>query len=247
MKRVPEGVDESGGDLDSGGPCHLYGGGAPHHKINTRARGHTGKVGQQDELLSCEMQSQTERSIEMPKSVCDEMMVPVHENMPRCDDENMPIFDDEEPVSVAQPQRHDTIVGQSVCDVALAPGREMIMKIKCEETMGVDQLLRDIVRGGQDIVQVGQNVDLQANSFKSSEVKKVSNLFPLFTNKLSRKYDTSRGNLNTLTPSKRKLKIREDSNTMVCSFDTSLADNPQGDIIESPAKRRKCAPEGSVS
>ena len=221
--------------------------GAPHHKINTRARGHTGKVGQQDELLSCEMQSQTERSIEMPKSVCDEMMVPVHENMPRCDDENMPIFDDEEPVSVAQPQRHDTIVGQSVCDVALAPGREMIMKIKCEETMGVDQLLIDIVRSGQSVGQVGQSVDIRADNLKSSKVTKGSTLY---TNKLIRKNDTWGGNLkniNTLTPIKRKMKISNNSNTMVCILETNLADNPQGDRAESPAKRKKCALEGSVN
>jgi hypothetical protein len=32
LKRVPEGVDENGGDLDIGGPCHLYGGGRPSRK-----------------------------------------------------------------------------------------------------------------------------------------------------------------------------------------------------------------------
>ena len=39
MKGVPERVDESGVKLVNGGPCHLYGGGAPQQKINTRACG----------------------------------------------------------------------------------------------------------------------------------------------------------------------------------------------------------------
>ena len=44
--------DENGGDLDIGGPCHLYGGGAPQQKINTRARGHTNIGDQQDEQFT---------------------------------------------------------------------------------------------------------------------------------------------------------------------------------------------------
>ena len=40
MKGVPEEEDESSVMLGNGGPCHLYGVGAPQQKINSRARGH---------------------------------------------------------------------------------------------------------------------------------------------------------------------------------------------------------------
>ena len=44
MKWVPERVDETGTELVNGGPCHQSGEGAPHQKINTRARGHTSQT-----------------------------------------------------------------------------------------------------------------------------------------------------------------------------------------------------------
>ena len=72
----------------------------------------------------------------------------------------------------------------------------------------------------------------------------------LYTNKLVRKYDIPGGNIKnfkTLTPTKRKLKISNNSSTMICIFETNLADNPPGERVESPGKRRKCAAEGSVN
>ena len=192
-----------------------------------------------DSSITSRMPGQTEQGVEVYKSVCDDMVAPVRENIS--------IFEDEEPVSVAQPQRNIRIIGQSVCDSVVAPVSEKIMIVECEETMGVDQLLIDIVRSGQSVGQVGQSVDIRADNLKSSKVTKGSTLY---TNKLIRKYDTSGGNLkniNTLTPIKRKMKISNNSNTMVCILETNLADNPQGERVESPAKRRKCAPEGSVN
>ena len=50
-----------------------------------------------------------------------------------------------------------------------------------------------------------------------------------------------------LTPKKRKLKISIHSSTMICNFETNLADNPPGERVESPAKQRKFATEGSVN
>ena len=128
--------------------------------------------------------------------MCDDMVAPVRENIS--------IFEDEEPVSVAEPQRNVRIIGQSVCDSVVAPVSEKIMIVECEETMGVDQLLIDSVRSGQSVGQVGQSVDIRADNLKSS---KMTNGSTLYTNKLIRKYDTSGGNLkniNTLTPIKKK-------------------------------------------
>ena len=112
-----------------------------------------------------------------------------------------------------------------MCNRVVAPVGEKRMILDCEETMGVAQLLRDDV-------QRGQSVDIWAEDLNSSKVMKGSTS-TLFINKL-------------LTPKKRKLKIIN-SSTMICNFETNLADNPPGERVESPAKRRKCATEGSVN
>ena len=116
-----------------------------------------------------------------------------------------------------------------MCNRVVAPVGEKRMILDCEETMGVAQLLRDYVQIGQS---VGQSFDIRADDLNSSKVMKGSTS-TLFINKL-------------LTPKKRKLKIIN-SSTMICNFETNLADNPPGERMESPAKRRKCATEGSVN
>ena len=59
MKRVPERVDKSGGQLVTGGPGHLFGVGVPYQKINAQARGHICQTSsQQSQLTSQEISNQ---------------------------------------------------------------------------------------------------------------------------------------------------------------------------------------------
>ena len=67
-----------------------------------------------DSSITSRMPGQTEQGVEVYKSVCDDMVAPVRENISICEDE--------EPVSVAQPQRNVRIIGQSVCDSVVACG-----------------------------------------------------------------------------------------------------------------------------
>jgi hypothetical protein len=119
-----------------GGPCHLYGGGAPHHQINTRARGHTLKGGQKVEVLSCEKQAQKEHIVEMQKSKSKEKLEQIHEKMQDMVDENMHGCDELDQVGVAQLQSINTLVSEEmdaaslatssdVYDAALAPGHDV--------------------------------------------------------------------------------------------------------------------------
>ena len=144
------------------------------------------------------------------------------------------------------------------CETALAPGRELKMIVQtgdCEEIMSVDQLPMCNIRGGQDniVVQIGQNVESKVYPTENIRRKKVSKVFPIFNSKLhmdkqNQNYDNPRGMLKPilLTPSKiRKLCI--ESNTFTGSSDAKNVDNLQGEICESPAKRRKYCGNGPVS
>ena len=145
------------------------------------------------------------------------------------------------------------------CETVLAPGRELRMIIQtgdCEERMSVDQLpVCNDIRGAQDnvVVQIGQNVESKVYPTENIRRKKVSKVFPIFNSKLhmdkqNQNYDNPRGMLKPilLTPSKiRKLCI--ESNTFTGSSDAKNVDNLQGEICESPAKRRKYCGNGPVS
>ena len=45
-------IIEEKGQPKTGGPCHLYGGGAPHYQINTRARGQSSQPSQPDMITT---------------------------------------------------------------------------------------------------------------------------------------------------------------------------------------------------
>ena len=292
LKRVPEGDDESGGDMDSGGPCHLYGGGAPHHQINTRARGHTVKGGQLIENLSCENQSQNELNVEIQKPRNKEKLEQRSEKVRDMAVEIVHRSHELDQVSVAQLQSGDTLVSEemvadslakskNVCDAALAPGHDMcgaalvyercenilapgrelrsnIQTGDCEEKVSVDQLpvLNDIQRAQDNdvTVQIGQNVESKAYLTEDIRRKKVLKVFSIFnskldTDKLNQKHDNPRGMLKPkllLTPSKiRKLSIDNfESSTSTNSSEMKIVDTLQGEMLESPAKRRRYCGNG---
>ena len=131
LKRVPEGDDESGGDMDSGGPCHLYGGGAPHHQINTRARGHTLQGGQNIEIIPCNKQAQKILNIEMQKARNEEKLEQEYKKVRDIIVESEHRSYESDNMSVAQLQSGNIVVSdemgaarlatsKDVCDVDLA-------------------------------------------------------------------------------------------------------------------------------
>jgi hypothetical protein len=278
--------------MDSGGPCHLYGGGAPHHQINTRARGHTLKGGQKIEIIPCKKQAQKDLNVEMQKSRNEEKLEQRYEKVRDMNVESEHRSYELDNMSVAQLQNGNKVVSdkmgaaslatsKDVYDAALAtehvmcgdaleyehvrsenvlaPGRGVRTSIKtddCEERVSVDQLpVWNDIQCAQDnvIVQIGQNDESKAYPTESIRRKKVFKVFPIFNSKLStdkinQKYDNPRGMLKPtllLTPSKiRKLNI--ESSTSTSSSDVKIVDTLQGEIIESPAKRRRYCGNGQV-
>jgi hypothetical protein len=291
LKRVPEGDDESGGDMDSGGPCHLYGGGAPHHQINTRARGHTLQGGQNIEIIPCNKQAQKILNIEMQKARNEEKLEQEYKKVRDIIVESEHRSYESDNMSVAQLQSGNIVVSdemgaarlatsKDVCDVdlatehmmcgdalehmrseiVLAPGRGVGTSSKkddCEEKVSVDQLpVLNNIQCAQDnvTVQIGQNVESRAYQTEDIGRKKVYKVFPSFnskltTDKVNQKYDNPRGMLKPkllpllLTPSKvRKFDI--ESSTSTTSSDVKIVDTLQGEMFESPAKRRRYCGNG---
>ena len=111
---------------------------------------------QESSSSASRMPGQPRRSNTVYKPVGDGVMAPGRENIT--------VFEHEETMSVAQFQRSDVRIGQSVCDGVMAPGRENITIFEYEETMGVAQLQRGDVRIGQSDMHErnGQSVDIQS-------------------------------------------------------------------------------------
>ena len=197
-----------------GGPCHLYGGGAPHHQINTRACGHTSMDGQKIKEISNTTQAQKEPSLEMHR--CDELN---RVGVAQLQDETN-LNDGVREMFALAPGRDvndaDLAPGRDMCDDVLAPARGKYRvalapghgnddttlapgceKINdrydiCEELVSVDQLPRCDVRGGRKykiqnderVVQIGQNVEVKATQNEVIGRRNVQKSFPIFSSTL---------------------------------------------------------------